>query len=124
MTIKDAFVAKNYLEAIELKRLNLLVEQFLSFAELQVVDQKPMYMADWVKKLDQFIGGLNEMPLLQNAGKVSRDAVKARVREEYEAYRERLMLEEELSAEEFAQRLQDVGEQMLPSGSVAASKDE
>lgn len=34
MTIKDAFVAKNYLEAIELKRLNLLVEQFLSFAEL------------------------------------------------------------------------------------------
>ncbi|MXX51714.1 MAG: virulence RhuM family protein, partial [Chloroflexi bacterium] len=35
MTVQDAFVAKNYLEALELKRLNLLVEQFLSFAELQ-----------------------------------------------------------------------------------------
>lgn len=124
MTIKDAFVAKNYLEAIELKRLNLLVEQFLAFAELQVVDQRPMYMADWVNKLNQFIGELNEMPLLQNAGTVSRDTMKARVREEFEAYRERMMLEEKLSDEEFAQRLQDAGERMLPSGSVEASKDE
>ena len=117
MSLRDAYIAKNYLEAIELKRLNLLVEQFLSFAELQVVDQKPMYMADWVKKLDQFIGELNEMPLLLNAGKVSRDAMKARVREEYEAYRDRLMIEEELSDEEFAQRLQDAGDKMLPKGS-------
>ncbi len=114
MTLRDAYVAKNYLEVIELKRLNLLVEQFLAFAELQVVDQKPMYMADWVKKLDQFIGELNEMPLLQNAGKVSRDAMKARVREEYEAYRDRLMIEEKLSDEEFAQRLQNAGEKILP----------
>ena len=114
MTVQDAFVAKNYLEAIELKRLNLLVEQFLSFAELQVVDQRPMYMADWVKKLNQFISELNEMPLLQNAGKVSRDAMKARVRQEYEAYRERLMLEEQLSEEEFARRLQDEGDKILP----------
>ena len=73
-----------------------------------------MYMADWVKKLDQFIGELNEMPLLQNAGKVSRDAMKARVQEEYEAYRERLMMEEQLSEEEFARRLQDAGEKLLP----------
>ncbi len=114
MTIRDAFVAKNYLEAIELKRLNLLVEQFLSFAELQVVDQRPMYMRDWVKKLDQFISQLNEMPLLQNAGKVSRDAMKSRVRQEYEAYRDRLMIEEKLSEEEFARRLQDAGEKLLP----------
>ena len=114
MTLRDAYIAKNYLEVIELKRLNLLVEQFLSFAELQVVDQRPMYMTDWVTKLDQFIGALNEMPLLQNAGNVSRDAMKARVREEYEAYRERLMLEEKLSEEEFAQRLTDAGENLLP----------
>ncbi|MCY4146811.1 MAG: virulence RhuM family protein [Chloroflexi bacterium] len=114
MTLSDAYIAKNYRVSHELKRLNLLVEQFLSFAELQVVDQKPMYMADWVKKLDQFISQLNEMPLLQNAGKVPRDAMKARVREEFEAYRERLMLEEQLSEEEFVQRLQDAGDKMLP----------
>ena len=114
MTLSDAYIAKNYLETIELQRLNLLVEQFLSFAQLQALDQKPMYMADWVKKLDQFIGELNEMPLLQNAGKVSRDAMKARVREEYEAYRDRLMIEEKLSEEEFARRMQDAGEKLLP----------
>ena len=114
MTLRDAYIAKNYLEAIELKRLNLLVEQFLAFAELQVVDQRPMYMADWVKKLDQFIGELNEMPLLQNTGKVSRDAMKVRVRNEYEAYREQLMLEDKLSEEDFARRLQDAGNEMLP----------
>ena len=114
MTIRDAFVAKNYLEAIELKRLNLLVEQFLSFAELQVVDQRPMYMRDWVKKLDQFISQLNEMPLLQNAGKVSHDAMKSRLRQEYEAYRERSMREERLSEAEFARRLRDAGEKLLP----------
>ena len=114
MTVQDAFVAKNYLEFIELKRLNLLVEQFLSFAELQVVDMRPMYMTDWVKKLDQFIAELNEMPLLQNAGAVSRDMMKARVREEFEAYRERTIQDEKLSDEEFARRLQDAGEKMLP----------
>ena len=114
MTINDAFVAKNYLEAIELKRLNLLVEQFLAYAELQVVDMRPMYMADWVKKLDQFIGQLNEMPLLQNAGKVSRNEMETRVKREYEAYRERLMLEDKLSEEDFARRLQDAGNEMLP----------
>ncbi len=114
MTLRDAYIAKNYLEAIELKRLNLLVEQFLAYAELQVVDMRPMYMADWVEKLDQFIGDLNEMPLLQNAGKVSRDAMKVRVRNEYEAYRDRLMLEDKLSEEDFARRLQDAGNEMLP----------
>lgn len=117
MTLRDAYIAKNYLEAIELKRLNLLVEQFLSFAELQVVDQRPIYMADWVNKLDQFIGDLNEMPLLQKAGSASRAAMKARVRQEFEAYRDRLMVEEKLSEEEFARRLQDAGDEMLPPGS-------
>lgn len=123
MTLRDAYIAKNYLEAIELKRLNLLVEQFLAFAELQVVDMRPMYMSDWVKKLDQFIGELNEMPLLQNAGKVSRDAMKARVRNEYEAYRERLMLEEKLSEEEFARRLQDAGDKLLSPPAAEDNRD-
>ena len=116
MTLQDAFVAKNYLGAIELKRLNLLVEQFLSFAELQVVDHKPMYMADWVNKLDQFISELNEMPLLKNAGQVSRRAMQARVRREYEAYRDRVMQREALTDEEFASRLQDAGNKLLPPG--------
>lgn len=50
ITREQAQVAKNYLQELELKRLNLLVEQFLSFAELQSVEQRVMYMKDWIFK--------------------------------------------------------------------------
>ena len=46
ITRDQAEIAKNYLEELELKRLNLLVEQFLSFAELQSVEKRVMYMKD------------------------------------------------------------------------------
>jgi hypothetical protein len=55
VTAKDARIAKNHLEEIELKRLNLLVEQFLAYAELQAVEKRPMYMQQWVNKLDDFL---------------------------------------------------------------------
>ena len=45
VTAKDAKIAKNYLQEIELKRLELLVEQFLSYAELQALENRPMYMS-------------------------------------------------------------------------------
>src|SRR3990167_8526267 len=48
ITREQAEIAKNYLEELELKRLNLLVEQFLSFAELQSVEQRVMYMKNWI----------------------------------------------------------------------------
>lgn len=48
ITREQAEVAKNYLQELELKRLNLLVEQFLSFAELQSVEQRVMYMRNWM----------------------------------------------------------------------------
>lgn len=73
-----------------------------------------MYMADWVKKLDQFISQLNEMPLLQNAGTVSRKAMETRVKQEYEACRDRMMQAEKLSEEEFTRRLEAAGDKLLP----------
>ena len=115
MTLRDAFVAKNYLTEIELKRLDLLVDQFLSYAQLQVLEQNPMRMANWVNKLDQFIGELNEKAVLLSAGTVSRAAMESRVREEYEAYRARLIAENSLTEDEYEQRLADVGGRMLPS---------
>lgn len=115
MTLQDAFVAKNYLSEIELKRLDLLVDQFLSYAQLQVLEQNPMRMADWVKKLDQFIGELNEKAVLLHAGTVSRSAMENRVRREYEAYRARLITEESLTEDEFERQLTNAGDNMLPS---------
>ena len=56
------------------------------------------------------------MPLLANAGNVSRREMQARVRQEYEAYRDHVMRDEQLNDEEFAHRLQQAGDKLLPSG--------
>jgi hypothetical protein len=87
VTAKDARIAKNYLQEMELKRLDLLVEQFLAYAELQAVEQRPMYMQQWVNKLDDFLR-FNEKAVLQHKGKVSRQDMEAKVREELHRYLE------------------------------------
>ena len=64
-----------------MKRLNLLVEQFLSFAELQSVERRVMYMKDWIVKLDDFLV-LNDKEILDNSGNVSHKEMEQKVREE------------------------------------------
>ncbi|MGA2440573.1 MAG: virulence RhuM family protein [Tepidisphaeraceae bacterium] len=51
----DVSIAKNYLNEKELRELNLIVDQYLSFAELQATQKKPMHMQDWVNKLHDFL---------------------------------------------------------------------
>lgn len=114
LTLKDALVAKNYLEELEIKRLELLVEQFLSFAELQSIEKKPMYMKDWIRKLDEFIR-LNEKKVLTTKGVVSRKQKEKKVREAYEAYKNRLIEAESLSEDEWHQKLEEVATNILPS---------
>jgi len=70
ITTDDIAVAKNYLSEMELKKLNLIVSLYLDFAELQAMEGSPMKMADWIKKLDEFLK-VSEKKLLDNAGKVS-----------------------------------------------------
>lgn len=64
-------IAKNYLSEIELQSLNLLVSQFLDFAELQALEQRTMKMKDWVEELDNQI--------LLNRRKISKKNQKKRV---------------------------------------------
>lgn len=85
ITREQAQVAKNYLEELELKRLNLLVEQFLSFAELQSVERRIMYMRDWIQKLDNFLI-LNDKEILADSGGVSHKEMEQKVREELAKY--------------------------------------
>ena len=51
----DVTTAKNYLNEDEITALNLLVEQYLAFAEAQAQQRKPMYMKDWVKRLNDIL---------------------------------------------------------------------
>jgi len=90
ITRKQAEVAKNYLEELELKRLNLLVEQFLSFAELQSVERRAMYMKDWQTKLDAFLV-LNDKEILNGAGDVSHKAMEEKVRRELAKYNQKTL---------------------------------
>ena len=55
ITKDDVKIAKNYLTEKELQRLNLLVSQFLYFAEFQALEERPMRMADWIAALDNQI---------------------------------------------------------------------
>ncbi len=69
VTIDDVKIAKNYLSEVELQRLNLLVSQFLDFAELQALEQRTMKMQDWVEELDNQIL-LNRRKILEGNGKI------------------------------------------------------
>lgn len=84
---QDVTVAKNYLNADELEELNLIVSQYLEFAELQARNRKPMHMKDWINKLHGFLT-LNEREILNHKGAVSAEAAKRHALEEYEKYRQ------------------------------------
>lgn len=82
----DVSIAKNYLNEDELKDLNLIVDQYLSFAELQARNRKPMFMKDWINKLNDFMT-LNDKEILEHAGTISAKMAKELSESEYEKYR-------------------------------------
>ena len=88
ITKDDVKIAKNYLSEIELKRLNLLVSQFLDYAELQALEQNPMTMSDWITELDNHII-YNKRNLLEGKGKISHEEAIKKAEKEYEIYKER-----------------------------------
>jgi hypothetical protein len=82
----DVSIAKNYLNENEIKLLGLLVEQYLAFAETMAQQQTPMYMADWIQRLDSILQ-LNGRELLTHAGKVSHENALKKSGDEFEKYR-------------------------------------
>jgi hypothetical protein len=78
----DIDVAKNYLAADEIEALNRIVNAYLEFAELQALNRRPMYMADWIKKLDDFLR-LSEREVLTHAGAISHDDAVLKAKREY-----------------------------------------
>ena len=84
---EDVTVAKNYLDESELKQLNLIVNQYLEFAELQAMNRRPMRMADWVEKLHGFLT-LNDREILRDFGRVSHENAERHAVAEFKKYRE------------------------------------
>ena len=92
VTKDDVKIAKNYLTEIELTRLNLLVSQFLDFAELQALEQRAMKMSDWISELDNQII-MNKRKLLEDKGSISHEEALKKEEKEFKIYREREMKE-------------------------------
>jgi hypothetical protein len=96
----DVSIAKNYLDTDEIKLLGLLVEQYLAFAETMAQQHTPMYMANWISRLDAILQ-LNGRELLTHAGTISHQMALERADAEYNKYKEqKKKLEKEQSLKE------------------------
>ena len=83
----DVSIAKNYLNESEMKLLGLLVEQYLAFAEAMAQQHTPMYMKDWIERLDIIIS-LNGRELLDHAGRISHQQTIEKSSEEYKKFKD------------------------------------
>ena len=86
ITKSDVSIAKNYLTERELTVLNLLVSQFLDFAELQALEENPMTMANWIEELDRQLLG-NRREVLKGKGSISHKQAIEKAETEFEIYR-------------------------------------
>lgn len=86
-TKQETEIAKNYLTENELNILNRMVTAYLELAELQALNQKPMYMKDWIERLDDFLK-MTGNEVLENAGTISHEQALKKAKEEYEKFKE------------------------------------
>ena len=106
----DIYIAKNYLNEEEMGLLNLIVTQYLDFAEFQARTRKMMYMRDWAKKLDDFLR-VNDREILQGFGKVSAQLAKEKADREFGKFqKQQQQIEDAKAAEELAAELKVLAE--------------
>jgi hypothetical protein len=86
-TKSEAETAKNYLSVEELELLNRIVTAYIEVAEIQAMNKTPMYMSDWITRLDDFLK-MTGKDILEHAGKISHKAAMEKAHDEYEKYRE------------------------------------
>ena len=97
---QEVSIAKNYLNEDEMKLLGLLVEQYLAFAETMAQQQTPMYMSDWIARLDSLLQ-LNGREILTHAGTISHQMAVDKSELEFQKYKStQSLLEQEQSLKE------------------------
>jgi len=112
----DAAVAKNYLKLEEIDALNLIVSMYLDFAELQARSRKPMYMRDWITKLDDFLR-ISEREILSHAGHVTHEAALSHAEDEFEKWRQRTLDEPSAVEKHFQEAVEQVKQLKATPGS-------
>jgi len=87
-TKKETEIAKNYLNKQELDILNRMVTAYLEIAELQALNRKPMYMKDWIARLDDFLT-MTGNEILTHSGKISHKKALEKAHSEYLIFKEK-----------------------------------
>ena len=74
-TLREATIAKNYLNEKELRAMGQLVSGYLDFAERQAEREQPMTMQDWANYLDRILTMSGERLLVGNGSVTHKQAV-------------------------------------------------
>ena len=82
----DVYVAKNYLDEKEIKKLNNLVNLFLDIAENNAERNLSMSMNEWKNEVETSLK-LFHYDVLQGKGKISAEKAKQKAENEYEKYK-------------------------------------
>jgi hypothetical protein len=82
----DVVVAKNYLNAVELDKLNRLVAAFIDFAQLRALNRQVLRMADWLGWVEKFLN-FTDQQVLTHAGRISQEMAQAKAHGEYDKFR-------------------------------------
>ena len=112
-TKQETEIAKNYLDEAELNVLNRMVTAYLELAELQALNRRPMYMRDWIERLDEFLK-MAGSEILDHAGTVSHQQAIEKSEREYAKYKE--LHKNELSEAErhFVSQIEETAKKLKP----------
>ncbi|HBL28924.1 MAG TPA: hydroxyacid dehydrogenase [Acidobacteria bacterium] len=113
----DVTVAKNYLQADEIRQLNRIVTMYLDYAEEQAERRRPLYMRDWSAKLDSFLK-FNERDILSDAGRISAEIAQKLALDEYGKFEQRRLAEEATAPDE----LDELAKRLGPGKNIKMSR--
>lgn len=106
-TLKEAKIAKNYLNEKELRAMGQIVSGYLDFAERQAERRQPMTMADWARHLDRILTSTGEQ-LLIGSGTISHETAMEKAETEYRKYKAKTLSNVERDYLESIKQLEDI----------------
>jgi hypothetical protein len=111
----EAVIAKNYLSPEELNALNRIVVAYLELAEVQALNRQPMYMRDWIGKLDDFLR-LSGRDILKHAGKISHEQAARKAELEFEKFHRAQLAEPSQVEKDFEAAVKELKKLPTPKG--------
>jgi hypothetical protein len=119
-TREEAVIAKSYLSPEDLDVLNRIVTAYLELAEVQALNRKPMYMRDWIAKLDDFLR-LSERGILTHAGKISHEQAAKKAELEFEKFHRSQLAEPSQVEKDFEAAVKELKKLPAPKGKKRAT---